>query len=298
MTAFLRRFYAGGGASTTLASAMGISDTSFSISNATGWPGGSPGANFIVVIDRGTSSEEKILCSSNSGTVVSVASSGRGYDGTSATSHNSNATVSLCGGAIDFDETNQVSSLLGNASEGSLFYGGGTGSLARTLPIGGAGALLQSNAVDPSWLALGANGYVLTSNGTTSLWKYPTLTYVQGGSVTTGPLSNAYQQVQTLAIATAGLYLVTCVTDVYNNTANSLTQIVSVLSAVTASTTGAVSSGDLIFPNTASGTWHGGASLIVLASLSAQTYYLNVNGGTNGSQISVNNSTVSAVRIA
>ena len=212
MTAFLRRFYAGGGASTTLASAMGNSDTSFSISATTGWPGGSPGANFIVVIDRGTSSEEKILCSSNSGTVVSVATSGRGYDGTSATSHNSNATVSLCGGAIDFDETNQMSHLFGSQAEGSLFYAKGAGVLPSALAVGGAGAILTSNGTDPAYVALGTSGYYLTAGASAPQWTaLPTIPPVTENFTFGLPsitLSGSPQTVLTSGSLVAGTYLV------------------------------------------------------------------------------------------
>ena len=129
-TAFLRRFFAGGGTSTNLANAMASTDTAFAIDSATGWPG-APGysGGFIVVIDRGTASEEKILCSSNSGTTVNVASGGRGYDGTSATAHSANASVSLTGGAIDFNEANEITNLLGNGGTTNILWGGGTGTL-------------------------------------------------------------------------------------------------------------------------------------------------------------------------
>ena len=148
MTSFLRRYYAGGGTTTTLSSSMSAGDTSFVVVNAAGWPG-SPAANFIVVVDRGTTSEEKILCSSNTGTTVAVATR---YDGTSATTHSSAAAVSLCGGAIDFDEANQASNLLGNAAEGSIFYGKGAGTLSAKLAIGANGTFLYSNGTDPSWV--------------------------------------------------------------------------------------------------------------------------------------------------
>src|ERR1035437_8798244 len=143
MTAFLRRYYAGGGTTTTLASSMASGDTSFVLGAATGWPGSSPGANFGVVIDRGTGSEEKIICASNATTTVTVATSGRGADGTSATTHNAGATVSLCALALDFDEANQISHLLGNGTVGQVLGGGGAG----TLPTWGAAASFASLSV-------------------------------------------------------------------------------------------------------------------------------------------------------
>lgn len=166
MTAFARRDYAGGGAATTLASSMSSTDTTFTVSAATGWPG-SPGVNFLVVIDRDTASEEKILCSSNSGTTVTVAGglSGRGADGTAATTHNANAQVFLCAGAIDLDEANQITNLLGNAASGALFLGAGAGTLPTKLAVGSNGGVLASVAGAPAWSAAGTSPAVLQSAG-------------------------------------------------------------------------------------------------------------------------------------
>lgn len=164
-TAFQRRFYAGGGTTTALSGNMGSTDTSFVIDANTGWPGNTPGADFIVVVDRGSPSEEKILCSGNAGTTVTVVT--RGYDGTSATTHNSNATVSLCGGAIDFDEDNQISHLLGNMALGEALFGGGAG----TLPTVGAFPTTSLNPTSKSSNYTAVNGdFVLcTATMTTTL---------------------------------------------------------------------------------------------------------------------------------
>jgi hypothetical protein len=62
------------------------------------------------VIDRGTASEEKILCSSRTGNIISVynvgGTNGRGADGTTITSHNTNAVVEHVFTATDADEAN------------------------------------------------------------------------------------------------------------------------------------------------------------------------------------------------
>lgn len=282
MTAFLRRFYAGGGASTTLASAMGNSDTSFSISATTGWPGGSPGGNFIVVIDRGTSSEEKILCSSNSGTVVSVASSGRGYDGTSATSHNSNATVSLCGGAIDFDETNQMSNLLGNVAEGSLVYGKGAGVL-------------------PSALAIGTNGYYLTSNGTDPTWSalptIPPLAATVGICTSSVTMTGSAIQIGSVTVPANGKYLVNVSSQFQNSTTiGSQSTVELCLNTTTASFPGALWEGGGYMPTIASGTFFQTVSTSFVATLtSGTTYYMN---GLGVSQVFAAFNSLSLVRIS
>lgn len=162
MTAFLRRYFDGGGATVTLATSMASTDTSFVLSAATNWPGTSPN-NFVVVIDRGTASEEKILCASNTGTTVTVASGGRGYDGTSATTHSATASVSLCATAIDFDEANQVTHLLGNMATGTIPIGQGTGTLPIGLAVGSAASVL-GGGTSPAWVA-GSNGQVLGISG-------------------------------------------------------------------------------------------------------------------------------------
>ena len=110
-----------------------------------------------VVIDRVTTSEEKILCSGTSGTTVTVSSGGRGADGTSASSHLANATVSVCVSAVDGDEANQaVVGLLGQsgATPGDIPYVTGTSPTTYgRAPIGAAGTVLTSTGSVPNWVA-------------------------------------------------------------------------------------------------------------------------------------------------
>jgi hypothetical protein len=162
MTAFTRRYYDGGGAATTLASNMGAADGSFVLTAATSWPGASPAANFAVVIDRGNSSEEKILCSGNTGTTVTVVT--RGIDGTSATTHQATASVSLCGLAQDFDEANQVSNLLGNAAAGSLIIGAGAATLPTKLAVGSSASVLTGGTT-PAYVSASNGQYFGVSGG-------------------------------------------------------------------------------------------------------------------------------------
>lgn len=300
MTAFQRRYYAGGGATTTLSSPMGSSDTSFNITSATGWPG-SPGHNFIVVIDRGTSSEEKILCASNSGTVVTVATSGRGYDGTTATTHNSGATVSLCAGAIDFDEANQLTNFFANQAEGSLFFGKGTGTVPNALSVGGAGAMLTSNGTDPTWLGLGTTGYYLTAGASSPQWSVlPTIAPITNvsntGFVGFTSLTGSWQQAAVLTVSNSGTYVINGLFTVENNLAVATIQQVSVVvSTASASTTGAVVYGYTIFPVVSGGNFLQSIPVGWEGSLSAGTYYINVNGPSSLQMITC---TINALRTA
>lgn len=105
MAAYDRRSFAGGAASTTLASGIDASTLTVTIASSTGWPTGSAG-DFGVVIDRGTASEEKVLAASRSGTTLTLASGGRGIDGTAGVTHATGATVEHCLLARDLDEAN------------------------------------------------------------------------------------------------------------------------------------------------------------------------------------------------
>ena len=116
MTMPTRRQYQAGKV-TTLTNSMTDTSNSFTIADATNWPDGSTG-NFWVTIDPNTASEERILCSSRSTTTVTVASSGRGKDGTTAIAHANSAVVWPSWSAQDADEANaHVSS---SGSTGSI----------------------------------------------------------------------------------------------------------------------------------------------------------------------------------
>lgn len=100
-----RREHQGGAVATVLTSGINASDTSISLSSATNWPTGSTGS-FYIVIDRTQVGEERILCSSRSGTTLTVAGSGRGKDGTSAAAHSTSAVVEHVLVAEEVDDDN------------------------------------------------------------------------------------------------------------------------------------------------------------------------------------------------
>lgn len=103
-----RREYTSG-RPTTLASPFAIGAGTFTIaddgSQAT-WPTGAD-HDFWVTIDAGTPQEERVLCSGRSVRVVTVASGGRGQDGTSESNHSAGATVWPSWSATDADEANE-----------------------------------------------------------------------------------------------------------------------------------------------------------------------------------------------
>jgi hypothetical protein len=103
--ALQRMSHAGAAVPSALASAMGVSDTTFVLTQIAGWPtGGSQ--PFLAVIDPGTASEEKILCASQSSGSVTVATGGRGYDNTAPIAHLAGAIAEHVFGAIEADDDN------------------------------------------------------------------------------------------------------------------------------------------------------------------------------------------------
>lgn len=121
----VRREYTAG-SPTTLSSAMAAGALSFDITSDTNWPT-STYYDFFVTIDAGTAQEERILCSARSGTAVTVATGGRGKDGTGDKAHAQGATVWPSWSAQDADEANAHINSTGYATESVAVHGLGSG---------------------------------------------------------------------------------------------------------------------------------------------------------------------------
>lgn len=108
----MRREYKGAASPSYLTLSLGNStaDLTINCADLTNWPTGTGGKPFYVVIDRGTASEEKILCTSRSGNTLTVyddgITNGRGADDTSIVAHSSNAEIEHVFTATDADEAN------------------------------------------------------------------------------------------------------------------------------------------------------------------------------------------------
>jgi len=107
----MRRQYSGGAQPAVLTQALGNSTANLTIycDDLTNWPDGSVGP-FYIVIDRAKAAEEKILCVSRAGNVLTVfndgITNGRAADGTSITSHAANAATEHIFTATDANEAN------------------------------------------------------------------------------------------------------------------------------------------------------------------------------------------------
>ena len=138
MPAFTRRQYSGSAAATTIAVGINTSETTCTLAATTGWPS-SAGVPFYVVIDPGTSSEEK--CSATiSGSTLTIT---RAQDDTTASAHSAGATIYPVFTANDADEANELVAKL--TTKGDLLVTSGS-ALNR--------------------LGVGTNGFVLTADST------------------------------------------------------------------------------------------------------------------------------------
>jgi hypothetical protein len=107
----VRRSYSGGAKPAALTVGLGgtTGDLTITCDDLSNYPTGTPGP-FYIVVDRNQPTEEKILCSSRSGNVITVyndgLTTGRGADGTTISSHNIGAEVEHIFTATDADEAN------------------------------------------------------------------------------------------------------------------------------------------------------------------------------------------------
>lgn len=146
MAAFTRRQYKGAAVATTTTNSLNTTDTSVTIASNTGWPS-SAGVPFYVVIDPGTSAEEK--CSATiSGTTLTLT---RAQDDTTASAHSSGATIYPVFTANDADEANELVSKL--TTKGDLLAT--DGSALNRLAVGTNDYVLKADSSATNGVAWG-----------------------------------------------------------------------------------------------------------------------------------------------
>jgi hypothetical protein len=137
MPAFTRRQYAGAAAATTITAGINTTDTTCTLAATTGWPS-TAAVPFYVVIDPGTSAEEK--CSATiSGSTLTLT---RAQDDTTASSHSSGAAIYPVFTANDADEANELVAKL--TTKGDLLVT--TGSALNRLAVGTNNQVLMADS--------------------------------------------------------------------------------------------------------------------------------------------------------
>lgn len=146
-----RKDIVGGAPSTTITGSLTAGATSISIASATGWPDGTNGP-FVVAVDLGGASEEKILCTSRTGTTITVET--RGYDETTGVAHDANAPIDHVLDASTIDQANRYVNL--QTAKGAFVIHNGTNPVEMNPGLAGDGSddeyvLLASNAAGTGW---------------------------------------------------------------------------------------------------------------------------------------------------
>ena len=146
MAAFSRRQFAGAAVATTLTASINATDTTCSIASTTGWPSAA-GVSFYVVIDPGTSVEEKCLATISGSTLTLT----RGQDDTTGANHASGATIYPVFTANDADEANELVSKL--TTKGDLLVT--SGSALNRLAVGTNEYVLKADSGATNGVAWG-----------------------------------------------------------------------------------------------------------------------------------------------
>jgi microcystin-dependent protein len=123
----VRKAYKGAPVTTTLSALLSAGGTSCTVASVAGWPTTFP---FYIVIEPGTSREEKVRVTGATGTTLTIA---RNQDDTSDVEHASASTVYVVFTAVEADEANQIASAM--TTKGDLITT--DGSTINRLAVGG-----------------------------------------------------------------------------------------------------------------------------------------------------------------
>lgn len=146
---YILKDFAGGAQTTTLTAGISAVATSFAVGDGSTYPSG--GSPFCVVIDRGLATEEKILCSDRTGNSFTVLE--RGYDGSSAQAHSSDAVVEHVLDAYTIEQANRHANL--QTTKGDVVVHDGT--VTQRLAVGANDTVFvadSAQAVGAKWAKL------------------------------------------------------------------------------------------------------------------------------------------------
>lgn len=119
--AYERKHIVGNAAETATTATIDADDLTVTLVDATNYPDGTVG-KFVLALDWNTPFEEKVLCTSRAGAVVTIAA--RGHDGTFPQPHLAGARVAHVLDAETVDQANRLANLL--TAKGDLIAHNGT----------------------------------------------------------------------------------------------------------------------------------------------------------------------------
>jgi hypothetical protein len=144
-----RKSFAGGAIATTLSADVTAGSTTIIVADASTYP--SSANPFVIAINRGGSTEEKVLIGSRSGNNLTVTT--RGYDGTTARAHITNEIVEHVLDAVTVDEANAFANIL--TTRGDQLVYGASGAVRKAKGTAGqVWTMIDGN--DPGWVDAGA----------------------------------------------------------------------------------------------------------------------------------------------
>lgn len=171
-----RKHIVGNAAETSLDTSISDSDLSLVLDDATNYPTGGASGKFVLAVGWGLATEEKVLCTSRSGTTVTI--SARGHDGTTAQAHSAGAPIAHVLDAETIDQVNRYVNL--QDSKGDIVLHNGTNAtvLANTsVDDTDDGHVMQKSWAAATGWALGRLVTILLQSGAPTVAGYVRMWY-------------------------------------------------------------------------------------------------------------------------
>lgn len=163
---YIRKEWDGGVVRTTLNGAINAGAVTITLTDGSSFPSGvNP---FVIVIDRGQATEEKVLVNTRTGNSLAVLQ--RGYDGSSAQSHSTGAYVEHALDAYTVNQANAMATTM--TTQGDIIYKTVTG-----------------DNVSFGRLGLGTSGYPLVATGTAPAYQQVGSTGIANDAVVAGKIA-------------------------------------------------------------------------------------------------------------
>ena len=185
---YIQKDFAGGAAATAITSSINTTALSFAVGDGSSYPTGP--TPFVIVVDRGLATEEKMLVGSRASNTFTITE--RGYDGSSAQSHASGAIVEHCLDAHTIYQANRLANL--QTTKGDLI--GYSGTTTNRVAAGANNTVLVADSAQTNGIKWAAtlSGLTLTSpTVNTPTVSTPAITNgtVDAAAITNGSLTAA-----------------------------------------------------------------------------------------------------------